>query len=208
MSCTHWTLNLLCGSLTLSLSLCFRWKYGSRTNDPNTRRSWRTGPVDLRETTSHPRRRPPPPPAPCGTSAWPPKARRCTLEDTWTILLTGTRDTSRTPCRELRWCDSQVDATLPGQMMDLFQQDGAVRDTDIVASGGKNNITGRSEQIAWPFLKLERLLWNLNVAATPEYIDWSKRITYELNFSFVSLSLCQLSYFCLQRSLACQDFFH
>lgn len=43
---------------------------------------------------------------------------------------------------------SQEDATLPGQMMDLYQQDGAVRDTDIVASlshsGGKNNVTGRS----------------------------------------------------------------
>lgn len=118
--CTLNTLEKLLS--TLSLSLYFRWKYGSKTSDPNTRRSWRTGPVDLRETTSPPRRRPPRLRAPCGTSAWPPKARRCTLEDTWTILLTGTPDTSRTPCRGLRWCDRQEHATLPGQIMDLYQQ--------------------------------------------------------------------------------------
>lgn len=102
-----------------------RWKYGSRTNDPNTRRSWRTGPADLRETTSPPHRRRPPPRALCGTSPWPAKARRCTLEDTWTISDTGTRDTSRTPCRGLRWCDGyrrKQGAAHPGQFVDLYRQ--------------------------------------------------------------------------------------
>lgn len=83
-----------------------RWRYGSKIKDPNTRRSWRTGHVDLKENTLPPHlRHPPPRHARCGTSAWPPKGRRCTREDTWTILLTGTLDTNRIPCRGLRWCE-------------------------------------------------------------------------------------------------------
>lgn len=106
----------------LSSSSIFRWKYGSKTRGPNTRRLWRTGPVDPKGSTSPLLRPPLPRPAPCGTSAWPPKGHRCTLERTWTILPTGTRGTSRTPCRGLRWCDRQEDAAPLGQTMDLYQR--------------------------------------------------------------------------------------
>lgn len=114
----------MCPLLTpfLSFSSILRWRYGSKTSGPNTRRLWRTGPVDPTESILPLLRPPLPHPAPCGTSAWPPKGHRCTLERTWTILLTGTRGTSRTPCRGLRWCDRQEDTAPLGRVMDLYQR--------------------------------------------------------------------------------------
>lgn len=106
-------------SCTFSFS---RWKYGSKINDLNTRRSWRTGPVDQRENTLPLHHQPPPLRVLCGISAWLPKVRRCTQEDMWTILDTGIPDTSRNPCQELRWCDRRGDVTLPGQIAELFRQ--------------------------------------------------------------------------------------
>lgn len=127
-----------------------RWRYGSKTNDPNTKRLWRMALVDLKGSTLLPNHSPPLLHAPCGTSAWLPKGPQCTLEDTLTILLTGTLDTNRTPCRGLRWCDTQEGTTHYGQNNGytlISNMAGAVRDIDNVSrlshSGGKNIITGR-----------------------------------------------------------------
>lgn len=129
------------------LSFVSRWRYGSRTSVPNTKRSWRMAPVDPKGSTWPHRRHPLPLHAHCGTSAWLPKGHRCTLVDTWTILLTGTLDTSRTPCQGLRWCDRLEDISPFGLNHGFVTLSKLVVDMDIVAwlrcYGSNNSTIGR-----------------------------------------------------------------
>lgn len=82
-----------------------RWKYGSRINAPNTKKSWNMA-ADQKSISTAPA---PSPPAHLrcpnfGKSQWLTKEATCTQTVTWTVLATGIQTTllTRTPCPGLR----------------------------------------------------------------------------------------------------------
>lgn len=85
-----------------------RWKYGSRINAPNTKKSWNMA-ADQKSLSTAPA---PSPPVHLGCpnfgrSQWPTKEATCIQTVTWTVLAPGIQTTllTRTPCPGLRWCE-------------------------------------------------------------------------------------------------------
>lgn len=93
----------LCGVLFSS-----RWKYGSRTSAPNTKKSWNMAADQKSISTAAARSLPAHLGCPnCGRSQWRTKEATCIQIVTWTVLATGIQTTllTRTPWPGLRWCE-------------------------------------------------------------------------------------------------------
>lgn len=89
--------------------LLYRWKSGSRTSAPSTRRSWSMAADQRVSISTAPAPSPPARPG-CpssGRSPWPTREATCIQTITWTVTDTGIQTTSltRTRCQGPRWCE-------------------------------------------------------------------------------------------------------
>lgn len=85
-----------------------RWKYGSRTSAPNTKKSWNMAADQKSISTAAARSLPAHLGCPnSGRSQWRTKEATCIQIVTWTVLATGIQTTllTRTPWPGLRWCE-------------------------------------------------------------------------------------------------------